>query len=136
MKWAWLVMLILFLPTLSAIKINEVETNPVGDDSGNEWVELYNRGEIILDGCKLVNNDGQEVELSGSFEKYYVYVFPKQWLDNSEEKVFLYCNGKLVDETDKIDDDKNDDSTWNNCDDWTFAESTKEEKNNCIKIIK
>jgi len=31
------------------IIINEVEMNPVGSDSGNEWVELYNPTNVTVD---------------------------------------------------------------------------------------
>lgn len=131
MKYLWILLFVLAMQTASAIRVNEIELNPAGDDSGNEWVELYNQGEIDLTGYKLANNDGQEIELNGVFDKYYVYVFSKQWLDNSDEKIFLYQNGKLVDETDLLKDEKNDDLTWNYCSDWIFVKSTKEEKNNC-----
>ena len=131
MKYLWILLFILLVQTGSAIKINEVELNPAGDDSGKEWVELYNKGAIDLAGYKLVNNDGGEIELSGVFDRYYVYVFPKQWLDNSDEKVFLYQNGNLIDKTDLLKDDKNDDITWDDCGDWEFPESTKGEKNEC-----
>jgi hypothetical protein len=124
--------LILFIGSIQAIKINEVELNPSGEDSGNEWVEFYHPGDFNLEGCKLVNNDGDELILSGSFSKYYIYTFEKQWLDNSDEKVFLYKKSELVDETDLFEDNKNNDLTWQLCDgDWKFAESTKGKKNDC-----
>ena len=44
-----LLMVLLILPMVSSyILINEVEANPEGTDSGNEWVELYSENEIIL----------------------------------------------------------------------------------------
>jgi len=43
----------------SALRINEVEMNPAGTDTGNEWIELYNDGEISLEGYVIINNDGK-----------------------------------------------------------------------------
>lgn len=49
----------LFIFSLSEVKaqvvINEVLPNPVGDDTGNEWLELYNAGSATVDvsGYKL-----------------------------------------------------------------------------------
>ena len=124
--------LILFIANISSIRINEFESNPEGPDTGNEWVELYDRGDVNLNGYKLVNNDGDEILLSGSFSKYYVYSFEKQWLDNTNEKLLLYKDGELVDETDEVDDGENDDKTWQLCGkDWEFYDETKNDKNDC-----
>jgi len=129
-----LLILIILLANVSALRINEVESNPSGADSGSEWIELYDREDVDLNGYKLVNNDGDEIEMSGSFSKYYVYNLEKQWLDNTDEKVFLYNGGELVDETDLIDDGENDDKTWQLCGkDWKFYEDTKDGKNDCKK---
>jgi len=134
MKKIFFILILLLLPSISAIKINEVEPNPQGEDSGNEWIELYNKDEINIKEYKLVNNDGDETELRGSFSDYYIYTFNKQWLDNSDERIFLYKNNDLIDETDLFEDDKNNDLTWQLCDgDWEFMEPTKSKKNNCEK---
>jgi len=130
---------IFFISSVSAssLRINEVELNPSGTDAGNEWVELYSEDEINLTGYKLVNNDGDEINLSGIIPNtnYFVYVFEKQWLDNSDEKVFLYNNSELIDET-EVFQDSNDDSFafsyCNNSNSWIFTNSTKSEENNCI----
>jgi len=126
-----ILILILLIPLICAIRINEFESNPAGIDAGNEWVELYNKKEINLTGYKLVNNDGDEIWLKGSFKKYFVYVFEKQWLDNVDEKVFLYNGDELIDETDLFDDSENDKKTWQLCDDWEFIKETKDGKNDC-----
>ncbi|MBU2053136.1 MAG: lamin tail domain-containing protein [Nanoarchaeota archaeon] len=129
-----IIILVILLTNISAIRINEFELNPSGADTGNEWVELYDRGDFDLGGYKLVNNDGDEIELSGSFSKYYIYTLEKQWLDNTDEKVFLYKDGELIDETDLLDDEENDDKTWQLCGkDWEFYEETKDDKNDCKK---
>jgi hypothetical protein len=114
-----------------ALKITEIESNPAGIDSGNEWIELYNDGEINLEEYKLVNNDGGEILLNRTISGYFVYILGKQWLDNTDEKISLYKNGELIDETDIFDDTTNNDMTWQLCDDWEFKNSTKGEENSC-----
>ena len=123
--------LIIFISNVSALRITEFESNPLGTDSGNEWIELYNDGEINLEEYKLVNNDGGKVLLNGTISGYFVYIFEKQWLDNTDEKVFLYKNEELIDETDIFDDSKNSDMTWQLCDSWEFKDQTKGEENSC-----
>ncbi|MBU1129292.1 MAG: lamin tail domain-containing protein [Nanoarchaeota archaeon] len=117
---------------VSALRINEFELNPEGDDSGNEWVELYHWDKIDLTGYKLVNGDGGEIELSGSFEEYFVYTFEKQWLDNKDEQIFLYKGEELIDETPIDYDSQNDARTLQYCKgEWIFEENTKGEENLC-----
>ncbi len=116
----------LSIAMLSALKITEIELNPSGTDSGNEWIELYSDSEIDLSGYKLVNNDGDEINLNGVVKGYYVYTFKRQWLDNTDEKVFLYKDNTLIDESPLMKDSKNDGFTWSYCNsEWKFAESTK-----------
>lgn len=123
---------ILLIPSVYAIRINEVEANPAGTDAGNEWAEFYNDGELSLDGYMIMNNDGENISLNGSFEGYFVYTFAKQWLDNSNETIYLYKDLVLIDKTDLFADSKNNDLTWQFCEgDWKFLNSTKERKNNC-----
>lgn len=123
------------IPKISAIKINEVELNPLGTDSGNEWLELYSEEEINFENYKIVNNDGVNISLNGSFIGYYLYIFDKQWLDNSDEKIFLYKNDELIDETIIFEDSENDDFTFQLCNGWEFLESTEGEENNCAEEI-
>jgi len=122
---------VLIFSSISAIKINEIEMNPLSTDAGNEWVELYHYGTINLEGYKLVNNDDDEIALNGSFSGYYIYIFSKQWLDNSDEKIYLYKDENLIDESGTFDDADNNDETWQLCDSWEFLVATKGEKNNC-----
>ncbi len=131
-KILFLLILIFLFPIISAIRINEVESNPEGTDSRNEWIELYSEIEINISDYKLINNDGDEILLNGSFSGYFVYVFNKQWLDNSDEKVFLYKDNESIDETYLFADNKNDDLTWQLCEIWEFIGSTKGEENGCI----
>ena len=123
----------LFMPFFSALRINEAELNPAGTDAGGEWIELYSEDEIDLSEYKLVNNDVDELTLGGTFSGYYVYAFERQWLDNSDEKIFLYRGSELIDETGLLNDDKNDGKTWNYCYGWELAEQTKSGENICEK---
>lgn len=122
--------LILSLQHLPAIIISEVELNPKGTDSGNEWIELYSEVQTNLDDYILINNDKNNLSLQGSFTGSYVYTFNSQWLDNTNESVFLYKNNELIDSTPILQDSKNNDLTWQFCDGWEFKISTKED-NNC-----
>lgn len=131
-KYFLLVIIILVLSSISAMVINEVELNPEGSDSGNEWIEFYNENSINLSSYSIKNNDGGEIILNGSFSGYYVLILSSQWLDNTDEKVFLYKNGELIHETDIFEDSKNDGFAFSYCDEeWIFIESTKGEENNC-----
>ena len=48
-----LLVLIQSISSLNALVINEVMSNPVGDDSGREWVEIYNDTESDVDMATL-----------------------------------------------------------------------------------
>ncbi len=60
--------------SVSAVKISEVELNPEGSDSGQEWVEIYLNEETNLSEYSLINNDGGIINLSGNHSGYYVYI--------------------------------------------------------------
>lgn len=119
-----MIVMVMTLVSAANVKITEVELNPEGADSGNEWIELYSEDEIDLDGWYLENEDGGVFNLSGSIDGYEVIEFNKQWLDNSEAFVTLYDgDNNEIDETDLLDDSDNDDSTWQLCDgDWDFLD--------------
>ncbi len=118
--------------------INEMEQGPAGEDSGYEWVELYNptSSSIDLSGCQLKNNDGDYKTISGTVPAYgyFVYTFPTQWLDNVDEGVILLYNSNVVDQTPIKDDSANDNYAWarvpngldtNSDSDWSYVVSTK-----------
>lgn len=126
---------ILLISNVYAIRINEVEMNPAGDERilKNEWVEFYNDGEISLEGYRIINNDGDNISLNGSFNGYFVYTFANQWLDNSNESIYLYKDLVLIDQTDLFDDSNNNDLTHQFCEGgWEFLNSTRGQENNCI----
>ncbi len=126
-----LLLTILLISIISSIKITEVELNPPGNDQGSEWVELYSTDTVNIDKYSLMNNDGKKVSLSGSFQGYYVYIFEKQWLDNTNEKVSLYLGGNSIDETDILNDSANNEKTWQYCNGWEFKDQTKKRDNEC-----
>lgn len=124
---------VLFLGIVSAdIRINELELNPEGNDAGYEWLELYSDSEMNLSGYSLKNYDNDEMNLSGIFTGYYIVNFTSQWLDNTDEKVYLMLNGSTVSETDLLEDSFDDIRTWQYCSGgWILANSTPGIGNNC-----
>jgi hypothetical protein len=129
-----LIILIFLIFKVSALQITEIESNPAGSDAGNEWVEFYNPDEINLSEYRLINGDGDEINLSGNFSGYYAYGLSKQWLDNSDEKVLIYKGNELIDETDLISDSENNAKTWQLCDgEWVFLNNSKNAENECPK---
>src|SRR3989344_2863874 len=127
-----IIMVLLFTSTVMAIEITEVELNPEGSDSGNEWVELYSESSYSLSDHYLQNNDGEIYDLNTNFTNYIVITLPKQWLDNTDEKVILKRKNQTIFETAILKDSDDDDFSWNLCNnEWVLRKSTKGEKNNC-----
>ena len=122
---------VFLISNVSGVRISEIESNPAGTDAGAEWVELFSEQEVDLDKWKLVNNDGDEFELDGTFSGYFVVEFSEQWLDNKDEKVFLYDKNTLVDESELFFDSANNDKTHQFCDSWVFNSGTKGRENDC-----
>ena len=123
--------IILVVPNISAIEFSEIESNPPGSDSGNEWIEFFSDEEVNLEGYNIRNADGDKINLSGNFMGFFVYTFEKQWLDNTNEKIYLYKDGELIDETHLFKDTANDDRSWQYCNKWEFKDSTKGEDDGC-----
>jgi len=130
------VIMSLLISLISSIRVNEVELNPIGADSGNEWLELYSKSEVNLTGWRLVNNDGQNIILNQIFQGYLIINFVNQWLDNSDEKVILKDGeNNTIDETVLLADSENDDRTWQYCDGgWIFVNSTGGLVNPCCVV--
>ncbi|HHX58372.1 MAG TPA: lamin tail domain-containing protein [Candidatus Moranbacteria bacterium] len=87
------------------IIINELLPNPVGSDTGSEWIELYNSTdqEIYFDGWTMRDTSKVRHVFPSDFSvpaKEYRYFLPKFSLNNSgEEKVTLFDpTGKIIDE--------------------------------------
>jgi len=135
-KWGVIFLLIVVLINLASafsVRINEVELNPSGTDSKNEWIELYSSQEISLDGWTIVNAKGKVFGLNGSFSEYKAIITPYNFLTNDKQKIKLFdSENNLVDETDEISDSYNDERSWQVCDgEWKFELASKDEKNEC-----
>ena len=117
-------LLLLFIPFIvpvyaENIIIIEVEPNPEGIDSGNEWARLFNSGNesVNLSGW-IINSthaDTKTFRLSGNIEACNdkLIKFPGEFIDNENESLILYDDtGKIVDSTSKINDGVNNSVTW------------------------
>ncbi len=133
MVFGIILFILLFVGFSSAIIVNEVELDPAGNDSGNEWIELYSETEINLTGWQLVNKDNETIELTQTFQDYLIINLDRQWLDNSDEKVILKNNsGAIIYETNILNDPHNDERSWQYCNEgWIFKISTKNAANAC-----
>ncbi len=124
--------IIVLTDEVNALKINEIESNPQGDDSGNEWVELYSEDSVSLENHYLENGDGEIYNLSGSFSGYFIITFSKLWLDNTNETVYLKDNIQVIDEVGPFNDNKNNPQTYSYCNgEWKFDIGTKNQENSC-----
>ncbi|MGC9435722.1 MAG: PKD domain-containing protein, partial [Methanomicrobiales archaeon] len=142
------------LSTTGHVVINEVEYNPAGTDSGNEWVELYNPAgmEVDLSGWELRATGGA----SGSYiissdttlaaSGYLVIEFtPGQFLNNRNESVVLEDASDVeIDRTPILNDGDNDGQTWQRVpngkdtdsqEDWAFQTGTKGGSNGTVGEI-
>ena len=121
------------------VVINEVDTNPFGDDSMTvaEWVELYNPtdSDIDLSGWEIASTtvlkktftipDGVVIPPG----KFLTYTYEKIWFTDSNESVELRnSDGIIIDKTPLITDLKNDFSSWQRSydgySDWEFSLSS------------
>jgi len=127
------------------VVINEVEQNPSGNDnygSVYEWVELYNKGSSAADisgwtltatgGTPVTKTIAQGTVLQPGQRK--IIQSGSQWLDNSGERVVLKDDqGTTKDQTPTLNDDDNDDRSWQRSSDggssWVFRTSTKNSSN-------
>ena len=116
--------------------INEVDTNPFGDDSLaiSEWVEIYNPtdSDVDLSGWEIASTtvlkktftipDGTVI----SPEKHLTFTYAKVWFTDSSESVELRnSSGDIVDNTPEISDLENDFMSWQRSydghSDWEFS---------------
>ena len=127
------------------VVINEFEANPEGNDTNNEWIELFNPtfDQIEVSGYeikKLVN--GNETTLfvvpNGTtlapFE-FLVITDLEAALNNDDLVLVLYdVNSNEIDRTPSLSDDQNDNNCWarvpngidtNSTSDWKFVACTK-----------
>jgi hypothetical protein len=124
--------------------INEIDTNPPGDDAKaiSEWVELYNPTgqDVDIGGWKIASTTVLKKTLTiptGTTIKpgqFLVYSYTSLWFTDISEKVQLTDkSGKIIDETPVITDQKNDFSSWqrkydgldtDTSNDWVFKTSS------------
>lgn len=104
------------------LTIWQVENNPPGSDSGNEWLTVINTGESgTFSGYGIQTTHGRIASYdlpSTSLDtcEYYTFKFPKQAIDNEDDTVKLLKDGRTIYETDVIKDTKNNDRFWTNPD--------------------
>ncbi len=135
-------------PQHDHVVVNEVEINPRGPDSGNEWVELYNPTDDVVDitGWSLETLHGRQMsvilgEQAISPRSYYVHHFVGQFLDNGgetrlpagESVILVDSSGRKVDSTPFLTDFYDDDRTWQRSIDaserWVFKSETEARAN-------
>ncbi len=119
----------------ASIKINEFESNPLGTDTGNEWVELYNDGdfEVILADWRLVNSAGSSYLIPDGIiaaKGYWNHTFSGGWLRNTNENITLFdSNDAFADSTITVNDEQDSTKTWQRIpdggNDWQFLEGTQ-----------
>ncbi len=109
-----LILLVLALNFISgAVYINEVELNPNGADSGDEWIELYNDGSVVnLSGWTLKNNNDDLYFLDSvnlGNQQFYV-LDDLEGLDNTDESLTLLTPVNFSMDTTGLISDNDDDS--------------------------
>ena len=128
----------------TAVCINEIEQDPSGSDAGNEWVELYNSTDTVVDlsGWELRATHGKPATVriaAGTLipsHGFCVVGDSTQWLDNANEVIELRdATGKLVDMTPfgGVSDSANDTRAWgrmpDGAPDWIFLPSSRGARN-------
>ena len=129
---------VLFINSVIAqIRINEIELNPSGADTGNEWIELYSDSLININGWRLVNHDNKTKTLTQTFQGYLVINFSEQWLDNENESINLYdSNWSLISFSPILKDIFDNSKSWSYCDSsWKLVDASPGSANNCINNI-
>lgn len=135
-------------PFPTDIVVNEFEPNPKGEDSGREWVEIYNplAEPRCLEGWRLATVHGgqKEMPITGTIPAngLMVLTFPETAIDNGvpddpfndgDAIVLLDPAGATVDMTPMQRDSANDERTWQRTWDggprWAFEPGSKGNSN-------
>jgi hypothetical protein len=135
-------------PQRDHVVINEIEFNPPGPDSGNEWVELYNPTDEVVDisGWSLETVHGRQMSViledhAIAPKSFYVHHFAGQFLDNGggnklptgESVVLSDSTGRRIDTTPFLTDFYNDHRTWQRSLDaserWVFKSASEDRAN-------
>ncbi len=113
-------------PFPTDVVVNEFEANPQGEDSGREWVELYNplSEPRCVDGwaIRTTHGEGAEMPISGTVPPngLKVFTFPQTSIDNGypgdpfndgDSVVLVDASGNTVDLTPTLSDWENDGRT-------------------------
>ncbi len=132
------------IPFKIGVVVNEFESNPPGEDTGNEWVELYNSSGTGVDitGYTLVAGSNRETKRMTlgekvlaprelyvvNLEKHMVLINDKNDVLNGECIILLDRDGNEVDRSVVGKDRENSSYTWqrvaDGAVDWVFAEGT------------
>jgi hypothetical protein len=128
------------------VVINEVESNPAGDESAfktaiTAWFELYNNDDTDVDisGWSIKNSEGRTVTLpQGAVIRgldYYVLDVKPWWLAQTDEILVLTdADGAEVDRTAVLSDEEDNEMAWtrdpdgrdtNSTDDWKFLAGSR-----------
>ncbi len=130
------------------VVVNEFEANPSGEDSGREWVELYNplKEARVVDGWTLstVHGASKILTLSGTVPAggVRVFSFPDTSIDNGwsgdpfndgDAILVADAQGRVVDITPVMRDSENDirthQRTWDGGPRWALRPATKGDSN-------
>lgn len=134
-------------PVTKGLMINEFESNPPGNDNGNEWVELLNNSDmpIDLEGYSLIASSdfrNRVMKLTGTIEPGQFLMIEPTFLmvntggkltKNGEGLTLKDPDGNVVDKTRVLKDGSDDNNTWqrtyDGSGDWEFKEATMERSN-------
>ena len=141
-------------PFPTDVVVNEFESNPQGDDSGKEWVELYNPLDKprCIDGWTLGTSHGKSsvIELSGNIAPngVKVFTFPEIAIDNGisgdpfndgDAIVLQNSEGVIIDITPPLMDSHNDARTnqrgWDGGPKWVFRQGSKDDSNGAPVLL-
>ena len=142
-------------PIADHVVINEVDTNPPGDDSASptEWVEIYNPTDSTVDisGWQVASTTVLKqtfvipVATTIGPGQFMTFSYRTVWFTDINEVVELRNkNGLVIDSTSIISDIKNDFSSWqriydgydlDSFDDWKFAKSNAGSSNGVIPTV-
>ncbi|MBN1915610.1 lamin tail domain-containing protein [Candidatus Dojkabacteria bacterium] len=81
------------------IYLNEILPDPVGNDSGNEWIELYNPDsfEVDLSNWKIdIGSKTQKIEATKIKPKSFVIILSKNSIPNTSAKTSLFNPSGLI----------------------------------------
>jgi hypothetical protein len=141
-------------PFPTDVVVNEFESNPAGEDSGAEWVELYNPLDRpkSVDGWMLTTAHGRTsaMTLSGTIPANGVEVFtfeqasidngsPGDPFNDGDSVILQDAAGLTVDATPMLRDTSNDGRThqraWDGGPKWVFKEASKDDSNGAPVLL-